>query len=202
MRLEIHGRQSRPSVLSAIATRQRTLRKRTSRGFRARAKLFDQDIIAFGARLARYLRPELKAKSIRNLFRCAFKRACPNLPVAQVRWDDDAAFPEFLKGFREYRDISVDRHMWGLRGVASGRESSPRGRPTATGHGPGAYIASCRAHAGISATAGVRDGPTAACLLFVSHRLYSLFPCGTRATLRGRDLILSRHLLPAICNVR
>lgn len=59
----------------------------------AKAKLLNQDIIAFGARLARYLRPELKAKSIRNLFRCAFKRACPDLPVAQVRWDDDAASP-------------------------------------------------------------------------------------------------------------
>jgi hypothetical protein len=172
-------------------------------GFRGRAKLLNQDIIAFGARLARYLRPELKAKSIRNLFRSAFKRACANLPVAQVRWDDDAAFPEFLKGFREDRDISVDRHMWGLRGVAFGRESSPRGRPIATGHGPGAYIASCRAHAGISAIAGVRDGLTATCLLFVSHRFYSLCPCGTRATLHRRDPILSRQLFPAIrCGVK
>jgi hypothetical protein len=53
----------------------------------------------FGARLARYLRPELKAKGIGNLFRCAFKRACPHVPVAQVRRDNDAMSPEFLKGF-------------------------------------------------------------------------------------------------------
>ena len=133
------------------------------------SKLLNQDVIAFGARLGLYLRPELKAKSIRNLFRCAFKRAFPNLPVAQVCWDGDAAFPDFLKGFRKDRDISVERYVWGLGGVACGRESSPRGRPIATGHGPGAHTASCGAHAGIRAFAGVRDGFTATCLLFVSH---------------------------------
>jgi hypothetical protein len=133
------------------------------------AILFNQDIVAFGARLAPYLGAELEAKSIRNLFRCAFKCAFSNLPVTQARWDDDAALPDFLKGFREDRDISVERHVGRHGGVAFHRESRSRRRPIATGHGPGAYIASCWAHAGIRATVGVSDGPTAACLLFVSH---------------------------------
>ena len=66
----------------------------------ARAKLLNQDIIAFGPRLARYLGPELEAKGICNLFRRALKRAFPDLPVAQIRRDGDAAFPSLLKRFR------------------------------------------------------------------------------------------------------
>jgi hypothetical protein len=77
--------------------------------------LLNPNVIAlgrFGFLGFRYLRPELKAKSIRHLFGCASKRALPNAPIAQVRRDDDAAFPSFLKDFREDRDIPVERHLW------------------------------------------------------------------------------------------
>ena len=187
----------RPRPPRAVrSTNGRETPQRTSRRFQASAKLLNHHIIALGARLARYLRPELKAKSIRNLFRCAFERACPNLPVSQVRRDDDSAFPEFLKGFREDRDISVERHMWGLRGMPWSREPRPRRGPISTCHGPCANIAPCRANAGIGAIAGVRDFLFATCLRFVGHRFRSLFPGWTSK--HHRHGMLSRPLFPAI----
>lgn len=55
-------------------------------------------------------RPELKAKRLRNLFGRASERASPNCSAAQLRRDDDAAFPVFLKNFRAHLELSGDRH--------------------------------------------------------------------------------------------
>ena len=132
-----------------------------------KAKLLNHDIIAFGTRLDRYLRPELKAKGICNLFRCAFKRAQPDSPVAQICRDGDAASPGLLKRLREDREISIKCNL-GIRVV--NRKSSTREYGVPTGDSPGARGVSCRARAGIRATAGIRNGLAATCLLFICHR--------------------------------